>query len=457
MSVQVNSLIQKYNVPGPRYTSYPTVPYWEEQNFSLEQWKQTLKKSFDESNQSEGISLYIHLPFCESLCTFCGCHKRVTKRHEVEQPYIQALLKEWGLYCELLQEKPIIKEIHFGGGTPTFFSMAHLAQLIQGILAKADVAPVHEFSFEGHPNNTMREHLQGLYDLGFRRVSYGVQDYNETVQKAIHRIQPYENVKQVTEWAREIGYESISHDLVFGLPFQSLEDVLNTIEQTNSLLPDRLALYSYAHVPWIKGNGQRGFKDADVPKDAIKRECYEAGKKKLLAHGYHEIGMDHFALEKDAMYQSFQAGTLHRNFMGYTASKTQVMIGLGISSISDSWYSFAQNVKTIEEYYECLARNEIPVFKGHVLNQEDLIIRQHILNLMCSFSTSWENSEMLFPEIDEVLEQLEEMAQDGLIQFSDSSVTILEKGKPFVRNICMAFDLRLKRRMPENRIFSMTI
>ena len=457
MSVQVNSLIQKYNVPGPRYTSYPTVPYWEEQNFSLEQWKQTLKKSFAESNQNEGISLYIHLPFCESLCTFCGCHKRVTKKHEMEQPYIQAVLKEWDLYCELLQEKPIIKEIHLGGGTPTFFSMAHLAQLIQGILAKADIAPVHEFSFEGHPNNTMREHLQGLYDLGFRRVSYGVQDYNETVQKAIHRIQPYENVKQVTEWAREIGYESISHDLVFGLPFQSLDDVLNTIEQTNSLLPDRLALYSYAHVPWIKGNGQRGFKDADVPKDAIKRECYEAGKKKLLAHGYHEIGMDHFALEKDAMYQSFQAGTLHRNFMGYTASKTQVMIGLGISSISDSWYSFAQNVKTIEEYYECLARNEIPVFKGHVLNQEDLIIRQHILNLMCSFSTSWENSEMLFPEIDEVLEQLDEMAQDGLIQFSDSSVTILEKGKPFVRNICMAFDLRLKRRIPENRIFSMTI
>ena len=457
MSVQVNSLIQKYNVPGPRYTSYPTVPYWEEQNFSLEQWKQTLKKSFDESNQSEGISLYIHLPFCESLCTFCGCHKRVTKKHEMEQPYIQAVLKEWDLYCELLQEKPIIKEIHLGGGTPTFFSMAHLAQLIQGILAKADIAPVHEFSFEGHPNNTMREHLQGLYDLGFRRVSYGVQDYNETVQKAIHRIQPYENVKQVTEWAREIGYESISHDLVFGLPFQSLEDVLNTIEQTNSLLPDRLALYSYAHVPWIKGNGQRGFKDADVPKDAIKRECYEEGKKKLLAHGYHEIGMDHFALEKDAMYQSFQAGTLHRNFMGYTASKTQVMIGLGISSISDSWYSFAQNVKTIEEYYECLARNEIPVFKGHVLNQEDLIIRQHILNLMCSFSTSWGNPELRFPEIDEVLEQLEEMEQDGLIQFSDSSVTILEKGKPFVRNICMAFDLRLKQRVPENRIFSMTI
>lgn len=457
MSVQATSLIQKYNVPGPRYTSYPTVPYWEEQYFSLKQWKQTLKRSFAESNQKEGISLYIHLPFCESLCTFCGCHKRVTKRHEVEQPYIQAVLKEWDLYCELLEEKPMIKEIHLGGGTPTFFSVEHLTQLIKGILAKAEIAPEHEFSFEGHPNNTTYEHLQGLYDLGFRRVSYGVQDYNETVQKAIHRIQPYENVKQVTEWAREIGYTSISHDLVFGLPFQSLEDVLTTIGQTNTLMPDRLALYSYAHVPWIKGNGQRGFKDADVPKDEIKRQCYEEGKKKLLAHGYHEIGMDHFALESDSMYQAFKEGSLHRNFMGYTASKTQVMIGLGISSISDSWYSFAQNVKTIEEYYECLEQNEIPVVKGHVLSREDLIIRKHILNLMCSFTTSWADEHMQFAEIDEVLEQLKEMSQDQLIKIADSSVTILEKGKPFVRNICMAFDLRLKRKMPENRIFSMTI
>ncbi|KGT48788.1 MULTISPECIES: oxygen-independent coproporphyrinogen III oxidase [Acinetobacter] len=457
MSVQATSLIQKYNVPGPRYTSYPTVPYWENQHFSLELWKQTLKRSFLESNQAEGISLYIHLPFCESLCTFCGCHKRVTKRHEVEQPYIQAVLKEWDLYCELLEQKPVIKEIHLGGGTPTFFSVEHLTQLIQGILSKAEIAPEYEFSFEGHPNNTTREHLQSLYDLGFRRVSYGVQDYNETVQKAIHRIQPYENVKQVTEWAREIGYTSISHDLVFGLPFQSLEDVLNTIDQTNSLMPDRLALYSYAHVPWIKGNGQRGFKDADVPKDEIKRQCYEEGKKKLLAHGYHEIGMDHFALESDSMYQSFKSGSLHRNFMGYTASKTQVMIGLGISSISDSWYSFAQNVKTIEEYYELLEQNQIPVVKGHILNQEDLIIRKHILNLMCSFTTSWADESMQFAEIEDVLEQLEEMVQDELIQITDSSVTVLEKGKPFVRNICMAFDLRLKRKMPENRIFSMTI
>ncbi|MDM1302923.1 oxygen-independent coproporphyrinogen III oxidase [Acinetobacter indicus] len=452
-----SSLVQKYNVPGPRYTSYPTVPYWEEASFSREAWQQSLQRAFAESNASEGISLYIHLPFCESLCTFCGCHKRVTKRHEMEQPYIQAVLKEWDLYCQLLPDRPMIKEIHLGGGTPTFFSVAHLQQLIQGILAKATVAPEHEFSFEGHPNNTTREHLQALYDLGFRRVSYGVQDYNEKVQKAIHRIQPYEHVQRVTEWARDIGYTSISHDLVFGLPFQNLDDVLNTIQQTTRLNPDRLAFYSYAHVPWIKGNGQRGFKDDDVPKDELKRTLYEEGKKKLLAHGYHEIGMDHFALKSDAMYQAFQQGSLHRNFMGYTASKTQLMIGLGLSSISDSWYSFAQNEKTLEDYYARLEQNEIPVFRGHVLTAEDLMIRRHILNLMCSFQTSWAEPEMQFPELPEVLKQLEEMQEDGLLTLFEDHLQVTEQGKPFVRNICMAFDLRLKRKVPSTRIFSMTI
>ena len=452
-----NSIVQKYNVPGPRYTSYPTVPYWDEALFSLELWKETLKKSFDESNLSEGISLYIHLPFCESLCTFCGCHKRVTKRHEMEQPYIQAVLKEWDLYCDLLKDRPIIKEIHLGGGTPTFFAPQHLQQLIQGILAQADIAQEHEFSFEGHPNNTTREHLQTLYDLGFRRVSYGVQDYNEKVQKAIHRIQPFEHVERVTKWAREIGYTSISHDLVFGLPFQNLDDVLYTIEQTQRLMPDRIAFYSYAHVPWIKGNGQRGFKDADVPKDEMKRQCYEEGKLKLLEYGYAEIGMDHFALVEDEMYKSFKSGALHRNFMGYTASKTQVMLGLGLSSISDSWYSFAQNEKTLEDYYARLENNEIPVFKGHVLNEEDLKIRKHILNLMCTFETSWNNEALYFKEIPEVIQKLQEMEQDGLVILDDFQIKITEQGKPFIRNICMAFDLRLNRKMPNTRIFSMTI
>ena len=266
------SLIQKYNVPGPRYTSYPTVPYWEEDLFQVEDWKRTLLKSFEESNDSEGISLYIHLPFCESLCTFCGCNKRITKRHEVEDPYITAVLKEWQMYCDLLPNKPIIKEIHLGGGTPTFFSPENLKFLIDGIFRSAEKADGHEFSFEGHPNNTTREHLQTLYELGFRRVSFGVQDYSDKVQLAIHRIQPFHNVAKVTFWAKEIGYTSIGHDLIFGLPFQTLQDVQDTIDKTKSLQPDRLAFYSYAHVPWVKGNGQRGFKDEDLPKDDEKRQ-----------------------------------------------------------------------------------------------------------------------------------------------------------------------------------------
>ncbi|MGL2965747.1 oxygen-independent coproporphyrinogen III oxidase [Flavobacterium sp. XGLA_31] len=451
------SLVQKYNVPGPRYTSYPTVPYWDERTFTIDLWKETFIRSFTESNASEGISLYIHLPFCESLCTFCGCHKRITKRHEVEHPYIDAVLKEWQLYCDLFPEKPIIKEIHLGGGTPTFFSPDNLERLIHGILSRAEKAEGYEFSFEGHPNNTTRVHLQTLYDLGFRRVSFGVQDYSDKVQTAIHRIQPFHNVAKVTFWAKEIGYTSISHDLVFGLPFQTLDNIIDTIEKTNSLSPDRLAFYSYAHVPWIKGNGQRGFKDEDVPKDDAKRKLYEVGKELLAEMGYHEIGMDHFALKEDAMYTAFTEGKLHRNFMGYTASKTRLMIGLGVSSISDSWYAFAQNEKELETYYARLNQDELPVFRGHVLTQEDLIIRQHILNLMCQFHTSWGNNVLYFKDLPEVLEQLTEMEHDALLILTPDSITVTEKGKPFVRNICMAFDLRLKRNVPKNQLFSMTV
>ena len=451
------SIVQKYNVPGPRYTSYPTVPYWEEEKFHLEDWKHTLLQSFKESNATEGISLYIHLPFCESLCTFCGCNKRITKRHEVEDPYITAVIKEWKLYCDLFPRKPIIKEIHLGGGTPTFFSPENLERLMNGIFQYATKAEEHEFSFEGHPNNTTRHHLQTLYNLGFRRVSFGVQDYSPKVQEAIHRIQPFHNVAKVTFWAKEIGYTSVGHDLIFGLPFQTLADVKDTIDKTKSLQPDRLAFYSYAHVPWIKGNGQRGFKDEDLPKDDEKRMLYEEGKKQLAQNGYHEIGMDHFALENDSMFTSFNEGKLHRNFMGYTASKTQLMIGLGVSSISDSWYSFAQNEKTIEDYYTHLAEDQLPVFRGHVLTPEDLIIRRHILNLMCQFTTSWKDETLDFPELTSVLASLEEMQEDGLLTIQDNSITVTEKGKPFVRNICMAFDLRLIRKAPETKLFSMTI
>ncbi|WP_271393901.1 oxygen-independent coproporphyrinogen III oxidase [Aequorivita sinensis] len=452
-----SNLVSKYNVPGPRYTSYPTVPYWNEANFSLKEWKKNVSQSFSESNSKEGISVYIHLPFCESLCTFCGCNKRITKNHAVETPYLESVLKEWRLYLELFDERPIIKELHLGGGTPTFFSAENLKILIRGIFRDATMAENPSFSFEGHPNNTKGDHLQTLYDCGFTRVSYGVQDYNPTVQVAINRLQPFVNVKRVTETAREIGYTSVGHDIIFGLPFQKKEHVIYSIEKTKELMPDRIAFYSYAHVPWIKGNGQRGFKEEDLPTPAEKREMYETGKKMLEEAGYIEIGMDHFALKSDSLYKAVKEKELHRNFMGYTESKTQLMVGLGVSAIGDSWYSFAQNAKNVEEYQHLVEQGILPVYRGHMLNEEDLIIRKHILNMMCRLETSWEDTSLQFPELPEVLSNLKEMEADGLLEIGAKELHITEKGRPFVRNICMAFDVLLQRNQPDRQLFSMTV
>lgn len=452
----MNSLIDKYNIPGPRYTSYPTVPYWDESTFSPEKWKESVIRSFNESNPEEGISIYIHLPFCEALCTFCACHKRITKQHSVEIPYLESVLKEWRLYLELFSEKPKLKELHLGGGTPTFFSPQNLRTLLEGIFETVEIAEHQEFSFEGHPNNTTREHLQTLYDLGFRRASFGVQDYDPKVQKAINRIQPFEKVKEVTEIAREIGYTGISHDLVFGLPHQTWEAMEHTIRKTMELKPDRLAFYSYAHVPWVKGVGQRGFDENDLPSGEEKRRLYEDGKRLLENLGYIEVGMDHFSLEHDDLYQSLIQKKLHRNFMGYTSSNTQLMVGLGMSAISDSWYAFAQNVKTVEEYQKIVEEGKIPVVKGHILNDEDLVVRRHILNLMCQLETTFDGNNS-FPELENAFEMLKEMERDELVEIHENQIKITEKGRAFTRNVAMVFDLRMMRNKPETRIFSMTI
>lgn len=452
----MKNLIQKYNIPGPRYTSYPTVPFWDKEGIALSDWKQSTIKSFNESNDREGISLYIHLPFCESLCTFCACHKRITKRHSVEEPYLQTVLKEWDLYCDMLVERPKIREIHLGGGTPTFFLSKNLKELIDGIFNRADKFEVFEFSYEGHPNHTSEEQLQTLYDLGSRRNSFGIQDYDPVVQKAIHRIQSFDQVKKVNDLSRKIGYESISHDLIFGLPFQTEASIRDTIKKTIELKPDRIAYYSYAHVPWIKGVGQRGFDDNDLPKENEKRHLYELGKQLFFNAGYIEIGMDHFALPSDSLYKAMKNIKLHRNFMGYTAGKTQLMIGLGMSSISDSWYAFAQNEKTVEAYTAKVNNGVLPIFRGHLLTNKDLIIRKHILNIMCNLETKW-NLSLDKTIKSEIINRLKEIMDDELILISDEKLTVKEEGRMFIRNVCMAFDLRLIENKPETRIFSMTI
>lgn len=447
-------LINKYHVAAPRYTSYPTVPYWDAAAPNINEWKKSVKFSFDQSNASNGISLYVHLPFCESLCTYCGCNTRITKNHQVEDPYIQAILKEWNLYREIFGEKPLIREIHLGGGTPTFFDAANLNVLINGLMDGSELHPDAEFSFEAHPNNTSEAHLITLYNLGFRRLSLGIQDFDPKVQKIINRLQSFEQVEKITELAREIGYTSINFDLIYGLPLQTVVGLEDTILQVEKLMPDRIAFYSYAHVPWIKP-GQRSFTEGDLPSVTEKQKLYELGRQMFISMGFEEIGMDHFALTTDSLFKAEKSGKLHRNFMGYTHQYTQLMIGLGVSSISDTWFAFAQNVKKVEDYYDLINKGQFPILKGHHLTEEDLIIRRHILNLMCKGRTVWDTSLVINDALIAGLERAKLLEQDGLVEILENRLAVTHLGKRFLRNICMSLDARLWSEQPETQLFSM--
>ena len=452
----MNNLIEKYNVAAPRYTSYPTVPYWDATVPEQQQWERVVKNTFNASNATEGISVYIHLPFCESLCTYCGCNTRITVNHGVETPFIKAVLKEWEMYLAIFETAPRIKELHLGGGTPTFFSPENLKLLLKGILSEAVLCEDAELSFEAHPANTTAAHLETLYQFGFRRISLGIQDFDINVQRIINRIQTYKEVKDITDKARAIGYTSVNYDLIYGLPLQTLQSVNETIEKVVQLHPDRIAFYSYAHVPWIKP-GQRKFTEADLPEGNVKRMLYEYGRNAFEAAGYVEIGMDHFALPDEPLHTAEKNKTLHRNFMGYTTSHTQLLVGLGVSSISDAWGAFVQNEKKVEDYYKRIEQGVLPFFKGHILSEEDMLLRRHILNIMCNLETDWSSKEKQCPALFDSLERLKELESDGLIELSDTHLSVVPEGKPFLRNICMALDAKLWQRQPETALFSRVV
>lgn len=450
-------LLFKYNTPGPRYTSYPTVPYWQTTAPTEAKWKELVANTFQVSNQKEGISLYIHLPFCESLCTYCGCNTRITINHKVETTYIAAVLQEWALYFSLFgDEMPIIREIHLGGGTPTFFSPENLKLLVSGILKNTTVHPQAQFSFEAHPGNTTDAHLLALYEIGFRRISIGVQDFNPIVLAVINRHQNYEQIKHLTLKAREIGYTSVNYDLIYGLPMQKTCYMMETMMRVIQLKPDRIAFYSYAHIPWIKP-GQRSYTEKDLPDADKKMAIYQTGRNALELAGYVDIGMDHFALESDELTKAQANNKLHRNFMGYTDTHTQLLIGLGASSISDSWNGYVQNEKKLEDYYESVRAGKMPISKGHELTDTDLILRRHILNIMTKFETSWRAQDLVCEALYQALERLEEMQFDELITIEPFTLKVTEKGKSFVRNVCMAFDARLWADLPQTSLFSQTV
>lgn len=443
------SLLNKYNVPVPRYTSYPTVPFWNE-GIDVTQWKNIFQQQFTAANSKEGISLYLHLPFCESLCTYCGCNKKITGNHSVEEVYMQAIAKEWALYLDLMHEKPVIRELHLGGGTPTFFSPENLKKLLNIIFEKSIIHPGHEFSIEGHPNNTTIFHLQTLYNEGFRRVSYGVQDTDPEVQKIINRIQPVENVQRATDAARAVGFKSVNFDLIYGLPLQTLKSLQKTIEQTIAMQPDRIAFYSYAHVPWTS-RGQRLFDENDLPSAEDKMKLYQLGKKLLLENGYHDIGMDHFALATDDLYIAKLDGSLHRNFMGYTTQHTKLLLGLGVSSISDAGVAYAQNEKTLHDYYAAIEKNELPLRRGYFLTEEDVAFKQYILDISCKGKTFFKKEHLALLRKYSFAE-LEKLEADKLLQWNEEGVTITALGNSFIRNICRAFDLHLLRNQKETAV-----
>jgi len=429
-------LIKKYNVPAPRYTSYPPVPFWKN-NINEATWSQAVKEAYSRFGEEEGISLYIHLPYCESLCTYCGCNKRITANHAVEIPYISSVMKEWDSYTALLPTKPKLASIHLGGGTPTFFSPESLKILIRHITRQVEVLPHAEFSFEGHPNNTTRDHLEALFEVGFTRVSFGIQDFDLEVQKAIHRIQPFEKVNEVTQTAREIGYDSINFDLIYGLPHQTQDTIQKTFERVKQLRPDRIAFYSYAHVPEAFP-AQRSF-EKFLPQENEKRALYETGRAFLSNMGYLEVGMDHFALPNDPLNLAKENKTLHRNFMGYTTQPSKILIGLGNSAISDVFFAYAQNEKNIESYKKHVLDGQSPIVKGHILTEEDIQLKQLILSLICNHEAAWPTGYSPFDREDWLVPMTNFQAE-GLVDFDAEGIQIREKGITFIRNICMAFD-----------------
>jgi oxygen-independent coproporphyrinogen-3 oxidase len=447
-----SQLLKKYDVPVPRYTSYPTVPYWSDSP-TTQEWLTALKRTAE--REATTWSLYLHIPFCETLCTFCGCNTVITRGHEKEAPYVDRLLAEFELYLQSVPElrnKPL-RQLHLGGGTPTFLSAAHLEKVVSKILNQCTLdKTVFDASVEVDPRRTSVEQLEVLHKLGFRRVSLGVQDFDAEVQRLVNRIQPLEITRSLTEAARRLGYQSVNYDLIYGLPNQTLDSFRRTMDNTIELRPDRIALYSFALVPWIKPQ-QRLFKDEDLPAGAAKRALYEMAYERLLQAGYAEIGMDHFALPEDALTRAQKSGHLHRNFMGYTEHRTDVLLGLGVSSISETPDCFHQNEKVLPVYEKKIEAGEVPTLRGHKLSGEDQKHREQILKFMTLGHVAMADAR----QAEDVREFLHDMFKDGLIEMQAGVLRITDHGRPFLRNACVALDRRLRDKQPTTRIFSQSL
>ncbi|EAK2053014.1 oxygen-independent coproporphyrinogen III oxidase [Campylobacter coli] len=443
----------KYSKAGPRYTSYPTAVEFNT-NFKYEEYIEILKK------QNKALSLYFHLPFCRSACYFCGCNVIYTAKEESKERYLKYLFQELDILSTIIDTKREVVQMHFGGGTPTFFSAKQLESLILKIKSVfGNFTKDAEISCEIDPRFLNEEQADVLTKNGFNRISFGVQDFDERVQKEIHRIQPFELTQNALKLVRDRGIKSVNMDLIYGLPFQSLQSFAKTLEKAMLLNPDRLAIFNYAHVPWLKKN-MRKFDENTLPSPDVKLEILEFCEKFLIQNGYKMIGMDHFAKEEDELFKALENGTLHRNFQGYTAKGGADLIGIGLTSIGEGQSHYAQNFKDMPSYEAAISKGRLPFERGIKLSYDDELRKAVIMDLMANFRLDIKAIEKEFKinfkeYFKEDLKALEEYKE--FIDLSENFILVNETGVLLIRNIAMCFDAYMKNIGEDKKVFSKTV
>ncbi len=450
-------ILDRYNVAGPRYTSYPTAPEWTDA-FGPADYERGLRQS-NLCTPARPLSIYMHVPFCERLCLFCGCNVVINKNHEVSIPYLEKLEWEIDRLADMADTSRPVIQFHWGGGTPTYLSASELEELFLYTKGRFSFAPDAEIGVEIDPRVTREDQLKILRRLGFNRISMGIQDFNPVVQETVRRIQSYEQTRAVFEMCRSLAFESINIDLIYGLPRQTPESFVDSVEKVIEFNPDRIAMFSYAHVPWLKK--QQGALSRYLPQGMKKFQIFSAGIERFTKAGYVYIGMDHFARPEDELCLAQNGRTLHRNFQGYTTKAGADLLGLGVSSISGLERIYAQNYRILKDYYAAIERHDLPIMRGMQLNEDDVIRRAVISRLLCHCVLHKKEIESEFGIrfddyfADELI-RLEYLRSDGLVRLMPESISVTLLGRIFIRNVGMVFDKYLQK--PKDKpVFSKTL
>ncbi|KQT11023.1 oxygen-independent coproporphyrinogen III oxidase [Ramlibacter sp. Leaf400] len=441
-------LLRRHDVPGPRYTSYPTADRFVDAFGPADLLAALDQRLAAPGPATQPLSLYVHIPFCEQLCYYCACNKIITKHHDRAAPYLALLGREASLYAQRIGPGQQVSQLHLGGGSPTFLDDAQLGSLMAMLRERFTFAPGAECSIEVDPRTVDGGRLQALAALGFNRLSFGVQDFDPAVQQAVHRVQPHEQVAALMAEARRIGFDSVNVDLIYGLPKQTPDSFARTLAQVAGLRPDRIALYGYAHLP-ERFKPQRRLSAADLPEAAARVQMLEQALGAFLGAGYDHVGMDHFALPQDALAVAKRQGRLHRNFQGYSTQPDCDLLGLGVSAIGRVGATYAQNARTLEEYRDRLEQGGLPVVRGLALTRDDLVRRAVIMALMCQGQVVFESIDVAWlvdfrRYFAAELRELQALEGEGLLKVDDQGVQLTARGWYFVRTVAMVFDRYLQ-------------